>query len=118
MAVMQLPQHGALYAASTNGTRLQQITAPCSSNDMVVMIAQYAADVVAVSSFWVGSDQWHPGQILGPQDATYGGSDLSWCVRGRAECVHAHTLTFALAWASAAHALTFSLAWDAVAGHR
>jgi hypothetical protein len=75
----RLPLHGTLYQIA-NGTRGAIIAEPYNANARISMIEQYAIDVSAVSSFWGGSANWHPGQALGAQDAfDYGDSQLTWC---------------------------------------
>jgi hypothetical protein len=85
VVVRSLPQQGTLYWASANGTRGPRIDHPFSTvlTRMVSTVDQYATDVVAVSSYFMGGGaQYHPGQALGPPDAVrYGDSPLTWCVR-------------------------------------
>jgi hypothetical protein len=84
MVIDRLPQHGALYLTSANGTRGARVTQPFTMSSHVAsmqLVSQYAEGVSAVSSFWTGGRaSFHPGQALGPQDVfVYGDSALAWC---------------------------------------
>jgi hypothetical protein len=66
--IMTIPKKGKLYQINPDGSKGAPITKPYARVTRDEPIIQYAMKVNNVSSFWGGSSDWSPLQVLGPQD--------------------------------------------------